>query len=114
MSVCSIKEQKLQKTRLHFCYRSEIPAPMSWIWINGFDSVIHLKKLDTNDMLRDVSTFNESMAQMLFNHNSGVWIELGGAGENFDDKHGKQTVKVNLQIKELNGSVLNFKFSLSL
>lgn len=114
MSVCSIKEQKLQKTRLHFCYRSEIPAPMSWIWINGFDSVIHLKKLDTNDMLRDVSTFNESMAQMLFNHSSGVWIELGGAGENFDDKREKQTVKVNLQIKELNGSVLNFKFSLSL
>ncbi len=39
---------------------------------------------------------NESVAQMLFNYSSGVWIEMGGAGENFDDKHEKQTVKVNL------------------
>jgi len=39
---------------------------------------------------------------------------MGGAGDNFDDKHEKQTVKVNLQIKELNRSILNFKFSLPL
>ncbi len=81
-----------------------------WFWqCNPF------KKLDTDDdMLRDVSTVNESMAQMLLNHSSGVWIEMGGAGDNFDDTHEKQTVKVNLQIKELNRSVLNFKFSLPL